>query len=124
MTIHYIGQNLATSGPMDGRFKYISRNFSGVSLDIQDVSREFTDVSERILQNFAEMQETAKNNSQTFHSAATKLQFSVNKELGKVIIKVVDKNADKVLKEIPSADMQQVQLALRRNLGLLVDIEA
>lgn len=121
MTIHYIGQSLAT----DGHFKYISRNFSGVSVDMQDLSREFTDVSERVLQNFVEMQEATQNNSQVFsHSSAIKLQFSVNKELGKVIIKVVDKNADKVLKEIPSADMQQVQLALRRNLGLLVDIEA
>ena len=120
MTIHYIGQSLAT----DGRFKHISRNFSCVSVDMQDLSREFTDVSERVLQNFVEMQEATQNNSQVSHSSAIKLQFSVNKELGKVIIKVVDKNADKVLKEIPSADMQQVQLALRRNLGLLVDIEA
>lgn len=50
-----------------------------------------------------------------------KLRFNVNKELDKVIIKVVDPSTDKVIKEIPSEEIQSVQLHIREAIGLLVD---
>ena len=50
-----------------------------------------------------------------------KLQFNVNKELNKVIVKIVDPDTEQVIKEIPSADIQKLQLRLKEVLGLLVD---
>jgi len=45
-----------------------------------------------------------------------KLQFSVNKELGSVIVRIMDSN-NQVLKEIPSEDMQRLKLRIRRAIG-------
>ncbi|MBQ1983064.1 MAG: flagellar protein FlaG, partial [Spirochaetaceae bacterium] len=50
-----------------------------------------------------------------------KLQFNVNKELNKIVVKIVDPNTDQVIKEIPSPDIQKLQLRLKEALGLLVD---
>ncbi|MBR1911865.1 MAG: flagellar protein FlaG [Treponema sp.] len=49
------------------------------------------------------------------------LQFSVNKELGKVIIEVVDPSTNKVIREIPSEEMQRLQANLKHTMGLVFD---
>jgi flagellar protein FlaG len=50
-----------------------------------------------------------------------KLQFSLSKELGKVVVKVIDSNTDKVIREIPSAEIQKLQIRIKETLGLLFD---
>ena len=50
-----------------------------------------------------------------------KLQFNVNKDLGAVVIKVVDSNTYQVLKEIPSEDIQKLKLRIRQTIGSLFD---
>ena len=50
-----------------------------------------------------------------------KLQFNVNKELGSVVVKIIDSNTNQVLKEIPSEDMQKLKLRLRKAIGNLFD---
>ena len=49
------------------------------------------------------------------------LQFSVNKELGKVIIEVVDPSTNQVIREIPSEEMQKLQANLKHTMGLVFD---
>ncbi len=50
-----------------------------------------------------------------------KLQFRVSKELEEVVVKVIDSNTDKVIKEIPSAEIQKLQIRIKETLGLLFD---
>ncbi|HQL32441.1 MAG: flagellar protein FlaG [Treponema sp.] len=50
-----------------------------------------------------------------------KLQFKVNEELHRVIVKVIDANTDKVIREIPSAEIQKLQMRIKEALGLLFD---
>lgn len=50
-----------------------------------------------------------------------KLQFRISDELGDVIVKVIDSNTDKVIREIPSAEIQKLQIRIKETLGLLVD---
>lgn len=50
-----------------------------------------------------------------------KLQFRVSDELDEVIIKVIDSNTDKVIREIPSAEIQKLQIRIKEALGLLFD---
>ena len=38
-----------------------------------------------------------------------KLKFNVNNELGRVIVSVVDPSTNKVIREIPSEDLQKIQ---------------
>lgn len=49
------------------------------------------------------------------------LKFHVSKELNRVIVKVIDSSTDKVIREIPSAEIQRLQLRIKETLGLLFD---
>jgi len=50
-----------------------------------------------------------------------KLQFQVSKELEQVIVKVIDSSTDKVIREIPSAEIQKLQIRIKEAIGLLFD---
>lgn len=50
-----------------------------------------------------------------------KLQFSIERELDSVIIKIIDLNTDEVIKEIPSEDIQKLKIRIRKTIGLLFD---
>lgn len=50
-----------------------------------------------------------------------KLQFRVNKELDQVVVKVIDSTTDKIIREIPSAEIQKLQMRIKEALGLLFD---
>ena len=49
------------------------------------------------------------------------LKFQVSKELNQVIVKVVDSSTDKIIREIPSAEIQKLQIRIKETLGLLFD---
>jgi flagellar protein FlaG len=53
-----------------------------------------------------------------------KVKLSVNKEINRVIIKIVDKNTDKVIKEIPCKELQQLAMHLKKAIGILFDENA
>ena len=50
-----------------------------------------------------------------------RLKFSVNRELNKVIVKVIDGSTDEVIKEIPPEEIQRLQARIRDAIGLLFD---
>ena len=50
-----------------------------------------------------------------------KLQFSIERELDSVIIKIIDLNTDEVIKEIPSEDIQKLKIRIRKTTSLLFD---
>lgn len=50
-----------------------------------------------------------------------KLQFQINKELNRIIIKVIDTDTEKIIREIPSEDAQKLQIRMRETAGLLFD---
>lgn len=50
-----------------------------------------------------------------------KLQFRVNKDTNRIVIKVIDTNTDKVIREIPSEEIQRLQARIRETVGLLFD---
>jgi len=52
-----------------------------------------------------------------------KLKYSVNEELGQVVVKVIDSETDKVIKEIPPAELQRLYIRIREAIGLLIDEE-
>lgn len=53
-----------------------------------------------------------------------RLSFTVNEKLGQVIVKVVDSETDKVVREIPPAELQHVYERIREVIGLLFDERA
>ncbi|MBN2810888.1 flagellar protein FlaG [Treponema zuelzerae] len=50
-----------------------------------------------------------------------KLQFRINDDLNRVVVKVIDSSTDKVIREIPSAEIQRLQIRIKEALGLLFD---
>lgn len=58
---------------------------------------------------------------QTFRLFNKRLKFSVNEEIDRVIVKVVDATTDKVIKEIPPEEMQRLIARIRETIGLLFD---
>jgi flagellar protein FlaG len=49
------------------------------------------------------------------------LKYSISRETNEVIVKVVDKSTNKVIKEIPPEALQRLQKSLKEQLGLLID---
>lgn len=49
------------------------------------------------------------------------LKYSISDETDQVIVKVIDKSTDKVIKEIPPEAIQRLQVRLKEQLGLLID---
>ena len=64
------------------------------------------------------------NDLQIVTSALDKrLKFSVNRDLGQVVVKVIDSRTDKVIKELPPEEIQRLHVRLREAIGLLIDVE-
>ena len=61
---------------------------------------------------------------QLFNTVApydTQIKYTINHKLGEVVVKVIDTRTDKVIKEIPPADIQRLQAKIREAVGLLID---
>lgn len=50
-----------------------------------------------------------------------RLKFTINRDLERVVVKVIDSNTDKVIKEIPPEAIQRLYARIRDALGLLFD---
>ena len=50
-----------------------------------------------------------------------KLKYSIDRELEQVIVKVVNSETDKVIKEIPPEELQRLYSSMKEALGQLID---
>ena len=115
-TINSQVQSLA----MDGQALYIQKISRGntSSKNVTPVIQSGAEVAQSIEKNIAEIKADSQELQKlTEISSGRKLQFNVNKELGSVVIKIVDSNTNQVLKEIPSEDMQRLKIRIRKTLG-------
>jgi flagellar protein FlaG len=58
---------------------------------------------------------------ETFRLFNRRLKFSVNEEIDRVVVKVVDGSTDKVIKEIPPEEIQRLIVRIKETIGLLFD---
>ena len=68
-----------------------------------------------------EIEKQAKILEQTFLAFNRRVVLSVNDTINQVIIKVVDAETDKVIKEIPAEEIQHLIARIKETIGLLVD---
>ncbi len=52
-----------------------------------------------------------------------RLKFTINHDLDQVVVKVIDGETDKVIKELPPEALQRVHARIREAIGLLLDEE-
>jgi len=64
---------------------------------------------------------TAANLERIGSALNRKLQFEVDHRSNEVIVKVIDKETDKVIKEIPPEELQRLHRSLKEAIGLLFD---
>jgi hypothetical protein len=58
---------------------------------------------------------------QTFRLFNKRLKISVNEEIDRVVVKVIDGNTDKIIKEIPPEELQRLIARIKETIGLLFD---
>ncbi len=68
-----------------------------------------------------EIESQAKALEKTFLAFNRRVELSVNDTINQVIIKVVDAETDKVIKEIPAEEIQHLIARIKETIGLLVD---
>ncbi len=120
-----ITSNAMVHTAMDGQSLY-----SAVSVQKSTVAKQTVElmtptgaqVAQNIEQNLAQIKEDSQQLQKMYEMVdGRKLQFNINKELGAVVVRVVDSNTNQVLKEIPSEDIQKLKLRLRKAIGNLFD---
>jgi flagellar protein FlaG len=71
----------------------------------------------------AEIQKALDKLEQTSYIFDRRFKFSVNREINRIVVKVIDAATDKVIKEIPPEEIQRLVARIRETIGLLVDEE-
>lgn len=69
----------------------------------------------------AELERIVKELSLITKTFNKRLDYSINRELEQVVVKVVDNETDKVIKEIPPRELQNLHVRIREAIGLLID---
>ena len=67
------------------------------------------------------LQDQVKTLEATVRAFNHRVKLSVNEEIDQVIIKVVDGDTDKVIREIPAEEIQHLIAKIRETIGVLVD---
>ena len=121
-----INTNSMVHVAMDGQSLYnINKNTAGNTVQqaaAQSITPTGAQVAQNIEQNIAELKADSQAlQKMTEMVGGNKLQFSVNKELGSVVVSIVDSTTNQVIKQIPSEDMQKLKLRLRKAIGSMFD---
>ena len=121
-----ISSNAMVHTAMDGQSLYSSavsmQKSSAAKQTVELMTPNGAQVAQNIEQNLAELKADSQQLQKMYEMVdGRKLQFNVNKELGAVVVRVVDSNTNQVLKEIPSEDIQKLKLRLRKAMGNLFD---
>ncbi|WP_052078359.1 flagellar protein FlaG [Spirochaeta lutea] len=54
-------------------------------------------------------------------SLQKKFKYTINDDIDQVVVKIIDPDTDKVIKELPAAELQKLQARIQEYLGLLID---
>ena len=69
----------------------------------------------------AEIQANLDRLEKTYLAFNHRLKFSITEEIDRVVVKVIDAETDKVIKEIPPQEIQDLVARIQKAIGVLVD---
>lgn len=127
MNTNIVSNNSIVQMAMDGQSLYKANNKKvNVEVNQQPVSQSIAQSGAEVAQNIEQSAAQIKEDTQQLQKmsqliAGSKLQFSVNKELGSVVVSVIDANTKEVLKQIPSEEIQNLKLRIRKAIGNIFD---
>ncbi|MBO4321016.1 MAG: flagellar protein FlaG [Treponema sp.] len=117
----------STIGPvmaMDGRsfFNTSSARAQVQFTDTNVLPTSAAEVSQNLADNLAKTEKTVQELQQLSDMVlGHTVQFKINNELDRVIVEVVDPATNKVIRQIPSEDLQKIQIQMKHAIGLLFD---
>lgn len=71
-----------------------------------------------------ELQEAVDSMNDFVKSLRNTLNFSIDKDTGRTVVKVIDQATDEVIKQIPSEEMLAISKAIDKLKGLLIEQKA
>ena len=121
-----INTNSVVHVAMDGQSLYNVNKNTASNTAQQVAAASITPTGAQVAQNIEQNIAEIKADSQALQRmtemvGGNKLQFSVNKELGSVVVSIVDSTTNQVIKQIPSEDMQKLKLRIRKAIGSMFD---
>lgn len=120
--LRVIGQNLAMDGQnYNSKVSVTVTSTKKPAQEMQLLTATGAEVAKNIVQNIAEIKQSAQEMQKLSNMLGRKIQFNVNQDSGNVVIKVLDLSTNEVIREIPSAEMQRLQARLRKTIGILFD---
>ena len=127
MNTNVISSSSMVQMAMDGQTLY-KNNVKSVNtskdqqVQTQSIAPNGAQVAQNIEQSVAQTKEVSQQLQRLSELISdNKLQFSVNKELGSVVVSIVDASTDKVIKQIPSEEIQNLKLRIRKAIGNIFD---
>lgn len=124
-TISSLGQTLAMDGlNLNSSAVTPAKNISTQKSSAVNTLKTPTgsEVVDNLVQSMAEIKADAQQlQSMTDRVMGRELQFNVNKELGSIVVKVVDPSTNQVVKEIPSEEIQNLKIRIRKAIGIIFD---
>ena len=110
---------------MDGIIKVVPTSVSSQNVTRpvanSKVNEELNNTAESLEKELEQTKASVQQLQKLSDSLGKRLQFNVNEALGKVVVKVIDPSTDKVIREIPSVDMQELRIKMRQTIGLIID---
>ena len=121
-----INTNSMVHVAMDGQSLYNINKNSASNTAQQVAAASITPTGAQVAQNIEQNIAEIKADSQALQKmtemvGGNKLLFTVNKELGSVVVSIVDSETNQVIKQIPSEDMQKLKLRIRKAIGSMFD---
>lgn len=124
-TISSLGQTLAMDGlNLNSSAVTPAKNISTQKSSAVNTLKTPTgsEVVDNLVQSMAEIKADAQQlQSMSDRVMGRELQFNVNKELGSIVVKIVDPSTNQVVKEIPSEEIQNLKIRIRKAIGIIFD---
>lgn len=124
-TISSLGQTLAMDGlNLNSSAVTPAKNISTQKSSAVNTLKTPTgsEVVDNLVQSMAEIKADAQQlQSMSDRVMGRELQFNVNKELSSIVVKVVDPSTNQVVKEIPSEEIQNLKIRIRKAIGIIFD---
>lgn len=116
--VNSVSQRIATDGKTNIQQ---SSSVKKATSPVSKINEELTQTTDALIQEREQTQKVVEQIQKITSAMGRRLQFNVNEALGQIVVKVIDPSTDKVIKEIPSAEVQKMQIRIKEAIGLIFD---
>ena len=109
--------------PHHNAVKFEAARAENTRAEVAEMHKKEAETQEQTRKQIKELEPVLRELEQTSSFLHRRLKYSINSDLNRAIIKVVDADTDKVIKELPPEELQRISMRIREAVGLLIDEE-